>query len=293
MKRNQPMVMFAIPVTPHVHMKERIALPFPPNRIANGLKLNKVQPIHTICSPKIKLSILATYVNNYFIMKISVHLAVIRMHPASANFYLTLGLFLAYIKIKLYHIKAMRLIPYGLILLNAFSGWAVDPPAIGQLEQARQLFYASVADKKQIEPALSAFNELIRIRPEWEGRATVYIGALIALKGKHSTWPHNKWRWANRGLKIMDEGIARNPQDAEALFIHSSTCYFLPFFFNRGEDAQTKFRTLIRLLPDQQHEFDRRMLKNVLQFLSDHAHLNPDEQKVLHTLKNGLSLGSP
>ncbi len=158
------------------------------------------------------------------------------------------------------------------------------------LEQARLLFYASVEDKHQIEPAIAAFEALIRMQPGREGRARTYLGALAALKGKHSRSPYDKWRWANRGLRMMDAGVAMDPEDIEALFIHSSTCYFLPFFFHRGDDAQAKFRTLVRLLPDKYAQVDRPLLANVIRFIVERARLEPAEQSAIEQLQRELQL---
>ncbi len=193
----------------------------------------------------------------------------------------------------------------ALLLLSPADSTAGLPPATvgirsaealteaqAALKQARLLFYAGVEDKTKIEPAIAAFQELIRMRPEWEARAWTYIGALTALKGKHSLLPHDKWHKANQGLKIMDQAVAQNPQDVEALFIHSSTCVFLPFFFKRGKDAQNKFRRLVQLLPENHHEFDPEMLKNVIRFISERAKLSQEETATLNRLKSELNLES-
>jgi len=180
------------------------------------------------------------------------------------------------------------------LLLSAACARAEDPGGMAgerrALEQARLLFYSSVEDKRQIEPAIAAFEALIRMQPEWEGRARTYLGALAALKGKHSHMPYDKWRWANRGLKMMDAGVEMNPEDVEALFIHSSTCYFLPFFFHRGEDAQAKFHTLVRLLPEKHAEIDRPLLANVVNFIVERAHLDASERTALERLRQELQL---
>jgi len=192
----------------------------------------------------------------------------------------------------------------ALLLLSPADTTAAQPPpavnlhsaeltaAQAALKQARMLFYSSVEDKSRITPAIAAFQELIRIRPEWEARAMTYIGALTALQGKHSLLPHDKWHKANQGLKIMDQAVAQNPQDVEALFIHSSTCVFLPFFFKRGHDAQSKFRRLVQLLPEKHQEFDPEMLKNVIQFISKRAKLSQEEIATLNRLKSELNLES-
>jgi hypothetical protein len=166
------------------------------------------------------------------------------------------------------------------------------PPDSTRLEAARKLFYASVTDKKQLQPATDAFNELMRLDPSLEGRALTYIGALVALKGKHAFWPHDKLHWAKRGLLLMDQGVAKGPEDVEALFIHSSTCYFLPFFFNRGGDAQDKFKLILRLLPDQWETYDLELVGNVVRFISEKAHLDEKAKKDLEQLKSELGIAS-
>lgn len=172
----------------------------------------------------------------------------------------------------------------------AWAGSAAPSASAGKaaLERARLLFYASVEEKKQIRPAIAAFEELAVAQPEWAGRARTYIGALVALQGKHAFLPHDKWRLANRGLEIMDEGVAMAPEDVESLFIHSSTCYFLPFFFKRGEDAQAKFGELVRLLPQNHREFDDAMLANVVQFIAERAHLDESQKADLERLREEL-----
>lgn len=190
--------------------------------------------------------------------------------------------------------NTMLLAAVWALFLSGACARADDPAGTAgerqALEQARLLFYSSVEDKRQIEPAIAAFEELIRMQPEWEGRARTYLGALAALKGKHSRSPYDKWRWANRGLKMMDAGVRMDPEDIEALFIHSSTCYFLPFFFHRGEDAQAKFRTLIRLLPEKHAQIDHPLLANVINFIAERAHLEAGERLALERLRQELQL---
>lgn len=193
----------------------------------------------------------------------------------------------------------------GLILGLALAGLIMRPqptraadnaPPRAELRQARQLFYESVENRKKIEPAIAAFTAIGRDYPDWQGRVQTYVGALTALKGKHALLPHDKWRLANAGLKIMDAGVAADSTDVESLFIHSSTCFFLPFFFHRGGDAQSKFKKLVALLPDNHGEFERPMLINVLNFLQEHAQLDEEERGMLARLRGEpdlLPAGAP
>ena len=179
---------------------------------------------------------------------------------------------------------------FALILLFLFCGSAV---AIGAsveetLEVARKQFYAAVEDEEHIEPTIKLLERIARIEPSYTGRTQVYIGALVALKGKHAFLPHTKFKWAKRGLAIMDGGLQKNPNDIEALFIHGTTCYYLPFFFRRGDDAQRDFRQIIKLIPQQMDTYAPKLITNVVVFLLENAKLTDDEKIYLQTLKDKL-----
>jgi hypothetical protein len=137
---------------------------------------------------------------------------------------------------------------------------------------------------------MNAFTQLAKDHPELEYRAKTYIGALVALKGKHSFWPQDKLRWTNRGLEIMDEALAAAPEDVEALFIHSSTCYYLPFFFKRSEDSQAKFGAILGLLPSQYAAYDPQLVRNVVNFIFDHAQLDDQGREQLNQLQEVLGI---
>ena len=158
---------------------------------------------------------------------------------------------------------------------------AVNKPVNETFEDARKQFYAAIEDKKQIEPAVKLFGKIKQLAPKYTGRAQVYIGALVALRGKHAFFPYTKLKWARRGLAIMDTGLKKSPNDIEALFIHGTTCYYLPFFFRRGDDAQRDFKKIIKLMPQQMHAYDPKLIKNVVEFLIENAKLTNDEKMYL------------
>lgn len=152
------------------------------------------------------------------------------------------------------------------------------------LEVARKQFYAAIEDEKQITPTIALFKRVGQLEPKYIGRMQVYIGALIALRGKHAFLPHTKLRWARRGLAIMDSGLQKSPNDVEALFIHGTTCYHLPFFFRRGDDAQRDFRKIIKLIPQQMDTYAPKLITNVVAFLLENVKLTDDEKTYLQTL---------
>ena len=149
------------------------------------------------------------------------------------------------------------------------------------LKGARKQFYIAIEDKKQVAPTIKVFQRIAQLEPKYAGRTQVYIGALVALKGKHAFFPHTKLKWAKRGLAIMDSGLEKNPNDIEALFIHGTTCYYLPFFFRRGDDAQRDFRKIVKLMPKQMHAYDPKLIKNVVAFLLENAKLTDNQKAYL------------
>lgn len=161
------------------------------------------------------------------------------------------------------------------VLLTSFFLYAGEIDSL--FVRGRHLFYSSVEEPAQIETAIAVFQDIAKRQPALAGRAMTYIGSLKALQGKFAFWPHTKWKLANQGLAVMDSGLSMNPDDIESLFVHSSTCYFLPFFFKRGEQAQKHFKRMIELLPSHLHEYDPELMRNVVRFLLDNARLSTDE----------------
>ena len=196
------------------------------------------------------------------------------------------------VRIKLNQSVYLNLIVVLLLLFHTSRAIA-DKSVEETLKNARKQFYAAVEDKKQIEPAIKLFKQIAQAKPSYDGRTEVYIGALVALKGKHAFLPHTKFKWTKRGLAIMDKGLKKNPSDIESLFIHGTTCYYLPFFFRRSDDAQRDFKEIIKLMSLQRHSYDLKLIAHVVQFLLENARLTGDEKTYLQTLKGKLELQHP
>ena len=190
---------------------------------------------------------------------------------------------------RFFHISLVLI----LLILLWVDGAVSNESAEKMLEVARKQFYAAVEDEKRIEPTIALFEQIGEREPEYVGRTQVYIGALVALKGKHAFFPHTKLKWVNRGLAIMDGGLKKDLGDIEALFIHGTTCYYLPFFFQRRDDAQRDFKEIIKQMPLQVHAYDPKLITNIVVFLLENAKLTPDEKVYLQALKNRLESQRP
>ena len=198
---------------------------------------------------------------------------------------------------SIFPMKLNRFILLNLIWVLLFFlcsiGITADESVEVLLKRAREEFYASVENKKRIEPAIKLFERIAREKPKYAGRAEVYMGTLVALKGKHAFFPHTKLKWTKRGLAIIDSGLKKAPEDIEALFIHGAVCYHLPFFFQRGDDAQRDFKEIIKQMPSQMHTYHSELVVNIITFLLEKAKLTDDEKVYLRALKDKLESGYP
>jgi len=154
-------------------------------------------------------------------------------------------------------------------------------------EQARQLYYKGLEQEEALHRAIEIFRQLSDQSDE-PGVAQTYLGSLTALKAQYTPWPQKKLKFANQGLEIMDAGLEQNPDNLEALFIHGTTSYYLPFFFNRRDDANRSFKRILELLPQRIDEQDPDMAKNILNFILAKADIDDNQRKIAQQLKKKL-----
>ncbi len=152
------------------------------------------------------------------------------------------------------------------------------------LNQARELFYSAVDDGKVVDKAVLAFTSL-EDDSNSTGLALTYLGALEALKGKHSFWPHNKLKHVKKGLRMMDEGIKADPTDLESHFVRGSTCHFLPGFFNRQDTAKADFLKIIELLPEEKHKYGKDMINGMIDFIWKNFEMTDAQKAKLQAVK--------
>ena len=183
--------------------------------------------------------------------------------------------------------KAVLLLFWIISLASAMQAHASEVDSL--LTRARLLYYESVDDQEKISPAIDLFNTIGERDERLRGRTKTYVGSLIAVKAKFAFWPHDKWKFAQNGLRLMDEGLEQNPDDIESLFVHGVTCYFLPEFFGRGDDAQRHLRKIVRLLPKQAHSYDPKIIANVIKFISEKIRLNGEERQNLTAINLKLA----
>ncbi|RME75446.1 MAG: hypothetical protein D6776_03215 [Planctomycetota bacterium] len=115
-----------------------------------------------------------------------------------------------------------------------------------QLELAKRLHLEGVdGDDKAAERAERMLAELAK-EPGAPAIALAYYGSARTLAAKRSWAFWRKGELAEEGLRLMDDAVAAAPGDLEVRFIRAISCYALPFFFDRGDQAASDFARVAR-----------------------------------------------
>ncbi len=158
------------------------------------------------------------------------------------------------------------------------------------LERARNLYYKAVNDEESLDAAVELFEEIGEKNKELEGLAKVYVGSLTAMKARHTFWPQKKMDLAYQGIDIMDAGIEQDSENIEALFIQGTTLYFLPFFFEKRQEAEAKLIKIIDLAnADLARIYGDELLANAIKFAAEKVDLDRRRKEKADILISELS----
>jgi tetratricopeptide (TPR) repeat protein len=107
-----------------------------------------------------------------------------------------------------------------------------------QLAQARSAYFRDLqGDSTAAAIARKDFRALKAEAPN-NPVVMAYSGSLTLLEAAR-TWAFwNKQSLSQKGLTEMDKAVAMDPDNLEARFIRGASCWHLPFFFHRKQQAE-------------------------------------------------------
>jgi hypothetical protein len=85
-------------------------------------------------------------------------------------------------------------------------------------EAARIFQRASGGEKGDVEPAIAAFEILVKAEPQHPVYAA-YLGSAISLKGRDAWMPWNKMKYSEQGLDHVDQALAGLRPEHERLLL--------------------------------------------------------------------------
>jgi hypothetical protein len=113
-----------------------------------------------------------------------------------------------------------------------------------RLGEARRQYFANLqGDHAAGDEARTIFAALEHDYPD-QPVVTAYTGSLELLEAARTWAIWDKRRLANEGLEKMDQAVNRAPGDLEARFIRAASCWHLPFFYKRKEQAANDFTVI-------------------------------------------------
>lgn len=118
--------------------------------------------------------------------------------------------------------------------VNSPAGVDTDSPE-GLLAHALELHQLGVdGDVEAVKECVAAFKKLRSLLPD-NNLVEAYFGSATALLGRDEVNPMDRMKRANKGLKILDRTVAREPDNTEIRILRFNVCYRLPEpIFQRG-----------------------------------------------------------
>lgn len=150
-----------------------------------------------------------------------------------------------------------------------------------RLERIRALYFLSVDEGKWANIArdsLSALKANITSASEEEVTFEAYRGALQVVRAKHARWPPNKLKHLDRGARILDGLVDREPENLEVRYLRLASYIFLPFFLRRDDSVAADLGTLVANLPEKRGAFSPALYQAVVEFVLENGSLEEEEK---------------
>lgn len=111
--------------------------------------------------------------------------------------------------------------------VNSSAGFD-DNSQEGRLAHAIDLHRIGVdGDAEAVKECVAEFDKLRKLLPD-SNLVEAYFGSAMALLGRDEVNPMERMKYANKGLKILDHAVDREPTNTEIRILRFNVCYRLP-----------------------------------------------------------------
>jgi hypothetical protein len=95
-----------------------------------------------------------------------------------------------------------------------------------------------------------------------------YMGALLALKAKHTWNPYAKLRYLNDAEKTLGEAVNNDPENLEIRFLRFSVECNVPAFLGAGKNLEEDHRIMLSQLEKKEYgTADKKLVVTIIRFL--------------------------
>jgi hypothetical protein len=169
-----------------------------------------------------------------------------------------------------------------LVLLTAFlslTGVCRADNNQQDLKQLRKKLILAI-DNGQTTDSL---YKILDKEPKKTALTIAYLGALDALKAKHSWNPYSKIKYLNVSEKLMQQAVAEEPHNIEILFMRFSIQHNVPGFLGYGKNLVRDREQMIAQLNNKNYgTADRELTISIIKFLIDSKRCTLAENDRLH-----------
>lgn len=172
--------------------------------------------------------------------------------------------------------KALSFFIVSFCLLVNFA-WADN----GQLDlkTLRKKLVLAIDNGNTTDSLYSVLDKLPKKTP----LTTAYMGALDALKAKHSWNPYSKIKYLNTSEKLMQEAVKQDPHNIEILFMRFSIEHNVPGFLGYNKDLVGDKEEMIAQLNRKNYgTADKELTVSIIRFLIDSKRCTLAEDEKLH-----------
>lgn len=134
-------------------------------------------------------------------------------------------------------------------------------------------------DAEAVRECVAAFKKLRNMQPD-NNLIDAYFGSATSLLGRDENNPMERMKKANKGLKILDRAVAREPGNTEIRVLRFNVCYRLPEpIFQRGATVVEDLLYLIERYEEDPSLFSRDYYFHILYTLGmAYKNINQNEE---------------
>jgi hypothetical protein len=111
-----------------------------------------------------------------------------------------------------------------------------------------------------------------------------YLGSVQAIRAKHAWNPVNKMSYLGKGFDIINNAVAKDPNNLEVRFLRFSLQYYVPSFLGYSKNITTDKNKIVNIIKNTEPinlDIEKEILKNMIGFMIDSKKCTNQEIEIL------------
>lgn len=171
----------------------------------------------------------------------------------------------------------MRLL-FSAFVLSFLFHWSFAGDGSPDLKLLRKKLIQAIDSQQTTDSLYNMLDGLHQKTP----LTTAYLGALDALKAKHTWNPYFKIKYLSLSEKLMQQAVDQEPHNIEILFMRFSIQHNVPGFLGYAKNLATDREEMITQLSRKNYgTADRELTISIIKFLIDSRRCTAQENDKL------------